>query len=234
MTGLEALVRWQHPEEGLLPPARFIPLAEESDLILAVDRWVLERVCRELHRLNDELAATPSSRSLQVSVNLSGRHFSSDQVVAHVRDTLSRVGLQPGVLKLEVTEGTLMANPELAQRLLAELKEIGVEVCLDDFGTGYSSLSYLSRFPIDVVKVDRSFVTSMGSDGGEQRIVETIVRLARQLDLQVIAEGVEREGQRQSLREMGCTHAQGFYFARPMPWEQVRELVRTPLPLARA
>jgi diguanylate cyclase (GGDEF)-like protein/PAS domain S-box-containing protein len=231
MTGLEALVRWQHPEEELLPPERFIPLAEESDLILAVDRWVLERVCREMQRLRGAVG-DGKGLELHVSVNLSGRHFSQAQVVTHVRDTLAHVGLPAGALKLEVTEGTLMANPELAQRLLGELKELGVEVCLDDFGTGYSSLSYLNRFPIDVVKVDRSFVAGLGIGGGEQRIVETIVRLARQLDLQVIAEGVETEQQRDSLMAMGCTHGQGFYFAPPMPWEQVLDLVSTPLPVS--
>jgi diguanylate cyclase (GGDEF)-like protein/PAS domain S-box-containing protein len=216
---LEALVRWRHPEEGLLLPERFIPLAEESDLVLDIDRWVLRSVCRQLSSLRAEAGIR-----MPVNVNLSGRHFSRLDLVGWVREALEASGLEPAALELEVTEGILMQNPEMAQRVLGELKALGVQLCLDDFGTGYSSLSYLHQFPIDVLKVDRSFVAGM-LDHGKGRIVETIVRLARQLGIGVVAEGVESPAQRDRLRAIGCELAQGYLFARPMPWEQARELL---------
>jgi len=220
--GLEALVRWQHPEEDLLLPARFIPLAEESDLILEVDRWVLSRVCGELRRLHEELGV-----DLQVSVNLSGRHFSRPQVVEQVRQILHDADLAPAALKLEVTEGTLMQNTELAQEILGELRELGVRLCLDDFGTGYSSLSYLNRFPIDVLKVDRSFVGGLDRvASSDHRIVESIVQLARQLGMEVVAEGVETAAQRDLLAAMGCDLGQGYFFARPLPFDAIPAVVR--------
>jgi EAL domain-containing protein (putative c-di-GMP-specific phosphodiesterase class I) len=167
---------------------------------------------------------------MPVNVNLSGRHFSRLELVGWVREALETNGLDPAALELEVTEGVLMQNPELAQRLLGELKGLGVKLCLDDFGTGYSSLSYLHQFPIDVLKVDRSFVAGMLDGAGKGRIVETIVRLARQLGLGVVAEGVESAAQRDRLRAMGCELAQGYLFARPMPWDEARALIAPQAP----
>jgi diguanylate cyclase (GGDEF)-like protein/PAS domain S-box-containing protein len=220
---LEALVRWRHPEEGILLPERFIPIAEESELILEIDRWVLGSVCRQLRALRDETGGL-----VPANINLSGRHFSRPDLVEWVRLSLAGAGLEAGALELEVTEGVLMQNPEVAQRVLGQLKALGVQLCLDDFGTGYSSLSYLHQFPIDSLKVDRSFVASMLEPGGKGRIVETIVRLARQLGLGVVAEGVESAAQRDRLRAIGCELAQGHLFARPMPWAEVRELLAEP------
>ena len=220
---LEALVRWRHPQEGLLLPERFIPIAEESDLVLEIDRWVLQTVCRQLGELRGETGIR-----IPVNVNLSGRHFSRLDLVGWVREALEAAALEPSALELEVTEGVLMQNPEVAQRVLGELKALGVQLCLDDFGTGYSSLSYLHQFPIDVLKVDRSFVAGMLDGGGKGRIVETIVRLARQLGVGVVAEGVESPAQRDRLRAMGCELAQGYLFARPMPWEEVLALLGRP------
>jgi diguanylate cyclase (GGDEF)-like protein/PAS domain S-box-containing protein len=213
ITGFEALVRWQHPREQLVSPDRFIPIAEESDLILAIDRWVLGEACRQIA----ELRRHDGASGLTASVNLSGKHFSQTDLVSQVRGALEDTGIPGAALKLEVTEGVLLKHPEMARQLLSELRELGVRVCLDDFGTGYSSLSYLHRFPLDILKVDRSFVGGMNGEGGETTIVRSIIHLARDLGLQVVAEGVETPEQLELLRGMGCAFGQGYLFARPGP-----------------
>jgi diguanylate cyclase (GGDEF)-like protein/PAS domain S-box-containing protein len=217
---VEALVRWRSPHGEVLSPEHFIPVAEESELVLELDRWVLATACRQLRDLRRELGV-----ELAASVNLSGRHFSRLEVVDHVRAALEAAALPADAVELEVTEGVLVAQPELAQRVLAELKAIGVRLCLDDFGTGYSSLSYLHQFPIDGLKVDRSFIAALGDGNGRGRIVETIVGLARHLGLGVVAEGVETAEQRAHLETIGCELAQGYLFARPMPWEDLQRLL---------
>jgi diguanylate cyclase (GGDEF)-like protein/PAS domain S-box-containing protein len=221
IAGFEALVRWQHPRESLVTPERFVPIAEESDLILVIDRWVLEEACRQIR----ELRSRPGGESLAASINLSGRHFAHSELVSQVRAALEAARLPPEALKLEVTEGILLRNPDEARELLSQLRGLGVQVCLDDFGTGFSSLSYLHRFPLDCLKVDRSFVGGLSRASGEAKIVRSIIRLAHDLGLQVVAEGVETQEQLAILRSMDCAFGQGFLFARPGPFEDTLSLL---------
>ena len=205
--GLEALVRWEHPERGLVPPGDFIPLAEESGLIVPLGRWVLGEACRQ--------AAAWSS--VGVAVNVSTRQLVDRRLVTDVADILSRTGLDPARLTLEITETLIMERLESSLELLHQLKALGVRLSLDDFGTGYSSLSYLERLPLDVLKLDRSFVSGLDRGEDEPAIVAAIIEMGRALGVTVIAEGVETEEQLERLRGLGCAYAQGFHFARPQP-----------------
>jgi diguanylate cyclase (GGDEF)-like protein/PAS domain S-box-containing protein len=211
--GAEALLRWNHPTRGQISPAQFIPLAEETGLIVPIGRWVLNQACRqiaELHRSN------PSSKALTISVNLSAKQLQSETVVADVREALETTGLPPETLVLEITETVMMDDADLAVARLAELRELGVRLAMDDFGTGYSSLSYLSRFPIDILKMDRSFLASGQADSN---LAPAIIALGSSLDLEVVAEGIERSDQLATLQLLGCGLGQGFIFARPMPYD---------------
>jgi diguanylate cyclase (GGDEF)-like protein/PAS domain S-box-containing protein len=216
--GVEALVRWQHPDRGLVAPGDFIPVAEESGLIVPLGEWVLRRAL-------DDLAAWRREHDwatgLRMTVNVSARQVHERELAATVAAALEESGIPAGLLGIEITEGLLLDQQRAPQGALSALKRLGVRLLLDDFGTGYSSLSYLSRFPVDVLKVDRSFVRDLGSAMESDPIVTAIVALARGLRLDVIAEGIETEKQADRLREIGCDYGQGFLMARPMPADQL-------------
>jgi diguanylate cyclase (GGDEF)-like protein/PAS domain S-box-containing protein len=224
--GFEALVRWRHPERGLVMPELFIPAAEESGLIVAVGEWVLHEACRQARRWHEQLG----ERRPGISVNLSSRQFLQPDLPAQVAEALRRTGLDPRYLHLEITESTVMENGEVVVAMMRELRELGVHLCLDDFGTGYSSLSYLHDFPIDTLKIDRSFVGRMGSSGENVEIIRTIVSLGHNLDKRVIAEGVETVEQVAQLRALGCEYGQGHFFAVPLDGETALGLLDAPLP----
>jgi diguanylate cyclase (GGDEF)-like protein/PAS domain S-box-containing protein len=211
--GFEALVRWRHPKRGMLGPGEFLPVAEETGLIASIDWWVLRRACRQLAAWQ---TAFRLNHPLSMSVNLSGRDFSRPDVADRIAQELRDVGLAGHSLRLEITESVIMEHSEIAAATLARLRAIGVQVSIDDFGTGYSSLSYLHRFPIDTLKIDRSFVSRIGTEGQNTKIIQTIITLARDLGMQVIAEGVETLDQCNQLRELRCEYGQGFFFSRPL------------------
>ena len=219
MAGLEALVRWDRPDIGLVGPDDFIPLAEETGLIVPIGAWVLETACTQLVQWQ---IAMPM---LSLSVNLSVRQVLAPDVVDVVKDILARSGVPPQSVCLELTESVFMGDVDYFSRTLAELKALGVTLSIDDFGTGYSSLSYLKRFPVDEVKVDRSFVDGLGTDPLDSSLVAAIVAIAEALDLQVTAEGVETKGQLAILKELQCERAQGYYLARPMPAADIDSLI---------
>jgi diguanylate cyclase (GGDEF)-like protein/PAS domain S-box-containing protein len=219
IVGVEALLRWQHPMRGLLEPADFISIAEDSGLIVPIGEWVLEQACRQAASWRDR---ANGAEPLHVSVNLSPRQVTRSNVVAAVQRVLRNTGLEPELLDLEITEHTLIEEGEASALALRELKDVGVRLVLDDFGTGYSSLSYLKRYTIDALKIDRSFVDGLGSaDSGDGAIVNAVVSMARELDVGVTAEGVETAAQLAQLRENGCPFAQGYLFSRPAPPEEL-------------
>ncbi len=224
LAGFEALLRWNHPERGLVVPADFIRLAEETGLIVSIGQWVLWEACRQVRTWHD--LQTGDGERLTVSVNLSARQFQDPALVERVADALSVTDLPPSSLRLEITESVLMDQAEQSVRLLDQLKELGVQVQADDFGTGYSSLSYLHRFRIDALKIDRSFVAPIGraSEGGE--IVRTIVTLAQNLGMSVIAEGVETDKQRLHLGKLGCQQMQGHLFSPAVEADRAVEMVK--------
>lgn len=229
VAGFEALVRWQHPERGLVAPGVFLPVAEEIGLITQIDEWMLGEACRqgrEWHQARSE-AGAPT-----LSVNLSAKSLGSPDLVARVARVLTETGMPAGALRLEVTESVAVADATRVRTMLQDLRTLGVRVSLDDFGTGYCSLSYLQQFPVDTLKIDRSFVARIkGQDPGEGEIVRLIVSLARTLGIEVVAEGTETEVQVEYLARLGCGYAQGFYFARPMEASQVGERVEN-LPIS--
>jgi diguanylate cyclase (GGDEF)-like protein len=211
-TGYEALLRWNHPERGMVPPVEFIPMAEESGHIVEIGRWVLDQAVRQAAVWTAE-----SGRPVGIAVNLSPRQLGDDDVVGLVGDVLARYGLPAGQLTLEVTEGVLLGDVDQVVDQLRELRGLGVRIAIDDFGTGYSSLSYLRRLPADIVKIDRSFVQDLGSEGRSTTLVASIIELARSLQLEVVAEGVETQEQHALLDDLACSHAQGYLFGRPQP-----------------
>jgi diguanylate cyclase (GGDEF)-like protein/PAS domain S-box-containing protein len=216
IVGMEALVRWEHPERGLLLPQEFLSIAEESNLILSIGQWVLREACKQLRTWQEQY---PSTAPLVVGVNLSTREFFQPSLIAEI---LRETGVDPRTLQLEITEGAVAYNhAENANNTLRDLKALGVQLAIDDFGMGYSSLSYLKRFPVNVLKIDRSFIGELGKDHKDTKIVAAIIHLARALDLKVIAEGVETAEQVEQLRKMGCDMAQGYYFSEPLPSEAV-------------
>ena len=220
--GAEALIRWIHPERGLIPPAQFIPLAEETGLILPIGQWVLETACAQIKAWQqDEI-----TRSLVLAVNVSAKQFRQIDFVAQVQAVVYRYAINPKLLKLELTESLLLEDIEDTIASMIELKEIGVQFSLDDFGTGYSSLQYLKRLPLDQLKIDQSFIRDLASDSSDRAIVRTIIAMARGLNLDVIAEGVEMEDQRYSLLGKGCTHYQGYLFSKPVPIEKFDALLK--------
>ena len=226
MVGVEALLRWQHPRHGLVPPDRFIPLAEKSGLILEIGRWVIDQACRQLAQWRAQGLDVPS-----VSVNLSPTQFRSPGLFGKIEDAVKRHGIPPSSLVLEITESTAMHDPEASLAILQRLAASGVRISIDDFGTGYSSLLYLKRLPASELKIDRAFVKDLVRDGEDAAIVSAIIALGRTLNLAVIAEGVETEQQQSLLTEMGCTSLQGFHLGTPCtPEEFVSRL--TPAPRA--
>ncbi len=212
IVGAEALVRWRHPDEGVILPGEFIPVAEETGLVGPIGELVLDEACRQLSRWRTEVPHVP----LFMSVNVSARELRG-HIVDTVMCTAARHGVQPSSLALEITEGVLMDDVGRCLATLQELKRIGVQIAIDDFGVGYSSLGYLKRFPIDIIKVDRAFISGLGTDANDAAIVSAIAAIARALRVSVIAEGVETPDQLYALRRISCQQAQGFHFARPMP-----------------
>ncbi len=223
IVGFEALLRWQHPQRGIVSPLEFIPVAEETGLIIPIGWWVLHESCRQMRAWQQEL---PLPEPLHVSVNLSSTQFSQPDLLSQVVGVLRETGLEPTSLRLEITESVVIDNPEFAHETIRQLRALGIKVCIDDFGTGYSSLSYLLRYPIDTLKIDRSFVSGLGSGIGNAAIVQTIVSLAHNLGMDVVAEGVETEEQLLHLAGINCEHAQGYLFSRPVSGEQAFDLVK--------
>ncbi len=219
--GFEALVRWQHSERGLITPKEFIPIAEETGLILPIGRWVMETACRQTKAWIEQFVDFPQ---LSISVNLSAKHFQQPDLLVQVLEVLKQSGLPAANLKLEITESTLMDEPESRVAVIRELRKAGIQVLIDDFGTGYSSLSYLQRFSVDTLKIDRSFLME-GGEGDGWDIVETIITLAEDLGVNVIAEGVETEEQTARLKELHCGHAQGYLFREPVDAETAATLL---------
>lgn len=222
VTGTEALIRWRDPELGLMSPLRFIPIAEESGLIVPIGQWVLEQACKQNKALQDA-----GFGDLTVSVNLSPRQFSPQALVKSVRSALQQSGLSAEFLKLEVTEGMVMNRPEEAEDILKELKNMGVRLAIDDFGMGYSSLSYLKRFPMDQLKIDQSFVRRVTDDPNDAAITQAVIALGHNLNLAVIAEGVSDERQLRFLRQHACDEIQGNYFCQAVPFEELYQVLHS-------
>jgi EAL domain-containing protein (putative c-di-GMP-specific phosphodiesterase class I) len=225
IVGLEALIRWVHPERGLIAPMDFIPLAEESGLILPIGDWGLAEACSQIQKWCQE---DIRHGSLRVCVNLSARQFSRKGLADHVEALLMQFGISSRQLGLEMTESSLIPNMHTAIEVLGSLRRLGVSLLMDDFGTGYSSLSHLHSFPFDVLKIDRSFVGRMIEGEQPLQIVRTIIELARVMGMDVVAEGIETHEQYHQLREMHCRYGQGYLFARPMTAEAVTQLLRLP------
>ncbi len=223
IVGFEALVRWQHPVRGLLAPQDFLPVAEESGLIVDIGLWVLEEACRQMQEWHN---LTPASRDLSIAVNLSGRQLAQATMLHDVKRVLAQTGLPPGNLHLEITETVLIDQNEAVVELLEELREMGIRICLDDFGTGYSSLSYLQQLPIDTLKIDRSFVHQLHIEGKGSEVVSTIFDLGNRLHLSVVAEGIESGDQLKLLRTLKCRLGQGFSFSKPLRASQAITLIK--------
>jgi diguanylate cyclase (GGDEF)-like protein len=221
LAGFEALVRWNHPRRGLVSPADFIPVAEETGLIVPISEWVLHEACKHIREMQ---MVFPSHRSLSLSVNLSARQVAQPDLLARIQQALATSKLSPHCLKLEITESVVMENAEAATLMFKQLRALGVQLSIDDFGTGYSSLSYLHRFPLNYLKIDRSFVSRLTTDD-DNAIVRTISTLARNLGMEVIAEGIETEEQYQQLKMLGCEYGQGYLFSRPVNNEGVVHLL---------
>jgi EAL domain-containing protein (putative c-di-GMP-specific phosphodiesterase class I) len=223
---LEALVRWKHPHRGLLFPGDFVGLSEETGLIVPLGRWVLHEACRQTRQWQ---LATPGS-NLAISVNLSARQLQQPGLVEEIAAVLRETRLAPGALRLEITETAVMHDAPTTLAKLEALKALGVQLAIDDFGTGYSSLGYLKRFPVDTLKIDRSFVKGIGQDVEDSAIVRAVITVAKSLGLSVTAEGIESAEQLEHLRALGCDHGQGYYFAKPMPSERVPAMLVSAAP----
>jgi diguanylate cyclase (GGDEF)-like protein/PAS domain S-box-containing protein len=221
-TGAEGLIRWLHPERGQVLPAQFIPQAEESGLILPIGKWVLESACAKL-KAWEQHALT---RNLVLAINVSAKQFHQRDFVAQVTSAVTRHDIKPRLLELELTEGMLLENIDATIACMKELSSLGIRFSLDDFGTGYSSLQYLKRLPLHQLKIDQSFVRDIATDANDRAIVQTIVAMARNMKLDVIAEGVESGEQRQSLLDLGCEHYQGYLFSKPTPSDQLENLLK--------
>jgi EAL domain-containing protein (putative c-di-GMP-specific phosphodiesterase class I) len=225
IVGLEALIRWAHPERGLIPPSEFIPIAEESGLILPIGDWGLGEACRQIQAWSRE---DPRHDTMRVSVNLSARQFARDGLADHVEALMLQSGISGRQLGVEITESSLIPNMTTAAEILTSLRTLGISLQMDDFGTGYSSLNHLHSFPFDVLKIDRSFISRMTEGDQPLQIVRTIIELARVLGMDVVAEGIETCEQLELLRQMGCRFGQGFLIGRPMTAEAVTALLRLP------
>ncbi|MFZ2219314.1 MAG: bifunctional diguanylate cyclase/phosphodiesterase [Rhodoferax sp.] len=220
--GAEALIRWQHPEKGLISPAMFIPLAEESGLILPIGAWVLETACQQLALWSPDAA----TRHLKLAVNVSAKQFLQVDFVEVVGGALARSGANPKLLKLELTESVMVSDADAVIEKMTRLKALGVCFSLDDFGTGYSSLAYLKRLPLDQLKIDQSFVRNLLHDPNDSAIVRTVISLGQSMGLEVIAEGVETQAQCDALLANGCRQFQGYLFGRPLPLAAFEALIR--------
>ena len=219
LEGFEALVRWNHPEYGLVSPAQFIPLAEDTGLIRILGRWIVEEACRQLGAWQREF---PGHARLAMNVNLSPHQLRDPELVDYVTGAMAGNGLASGDLKLEFTESAMMEDPEATPATLEELRARGATICLDDFGTGYSSLSYLHDLPVDVLKIDRSFVERLTASERGRHFIQAIVDLGQRLGLTLVAEGIEQVDQETALRDMGCQLGQGFLYSRPVAAQEAR------------
>lgn len=222
LIGFEALLRWNHHKIGFISPAQFIPIAENSGLIIPITNWILGETCRQIAEWQNLSFAT---KDLIVSVNISGKHLSNTDLIVDVKKALKNSNLSPSSLKLEITESAAMDNVVQTVQILTSLKELGVQLSIDDFGTGYSSLSYLHRLPFDTLKIDRSFVNSVGENGEDSEILQTIISLAKNLKMRVIAEGIETESQLNILKNLGCDYGQGYLMSKPLPQDVMEELL---------
>jgi predicted signal transduction protein with EAL and GGDEF domain len=220
--GFEALLRWQRPGFGLVMPAEFVPVAEETGLILFSGLWVLREACRQMRAWNLQF---PSDPAFTVAVNISGKQFAQPDLVSQVGHILREACLDPHCLKLELTESVTMRDVERAARILGELKTLGVRLSMDDFGTGYSSLSHLRRFPLDTLKIDRSFVSEMENSSESRAIVQMIMSLGSSLGMEMVAEGVETAEQASLLESLGCEYAQGYFFSKPIDQKGMAEVL---------
>ncbi|MBU6229042.1 MAG: EAL domain-containing protein [Cyanobacteria bacterium REEB459] len=224
LLGLEALLRWNHHHWGAIPPSTFIPLAEETGLILPIGEWTQRQACQQLHQWQQRFS---HAASLVINVNLSVKQFTHSRLLTSIDETLSRTGLGGHCLRFEITESALIENPEMAEALLLALQERGIQLCIDDFGTGYSSLSMVHRFPVQVLKIDRSFIHRMTIDQRGTAMVQAILALVRSLEMTAIAEGVETAAQLTQLRQLGCPYAQGVHFSKPLTAEETTALLAT-------
>jgi predicted signal transduction protein with EAL and GGDEF domain len=229
ITGAEALLRWNHPEMGDVSPARFIPIAEESGLIISIGRWVLREACTQAKRWMDQGLPLGS-----IAVNISALELRQQNLVANVRDVLTETGLRPDALQLEITESVLMHDADLNCTVLNELKSLGIALAADDFGTGYSSLSYLTQFPIDVLKIDRAFVGDIETAPRAGLIAEAVIGMGNSLRMKVVAEGVETEVQLAFLKNLLCEEGQGHFFSRPLSVDRFGALLKTGIQRAAA
>lgn len=222
ITGFEALIRWQHPQRGLLSPAKFVPVAEETGLLSRIDQWVMGEACRQAQHWSEQIK---SDSPLSISVNISNKQFTQANLIEQISQILQETSLEATCLKLEITENVIMENDQSAIAKLEQIKALGIKLAIDDFGTGYSSLGRLHNFPIDELKIDRSFVSKIGADEGNLEITETIVTLAQKLGVDVTAEGIETAEQLAQLRKLKCAYGQGYFFSRPLPSQAAEELI---------
>ncbi len=219
--GVEALIRWRHPTREVIPPIEFIPIAEESGLIVPIGRWVLQEACRQASKWHEQ------GHQIGMSVNVSGRQLDHDKLIDDVRDALESSGLGPNWLTLEITETTLMRDAEATSRRLQELKQLGVRIAIDDFGTGYSSLAYLRQFPVDALKIDRSFIGGIAASKEAAALIRTLVQLGKTLQIETLAEGIEDQVQLETLQREHCDHGQGFLFSRPLDISAVEAFLQS-------
>jgi EAL domain-containing protein (putative c-di-GMP-specific phosphodiesterase class I) len=220
-TGVEALIRWRSPSRGVVQPNDFIPILEETGMIVTVGKWVLEQACRQ------GAAWREVGHPISVAVNVSARQLDSDEFIGVVESTLASTGLDPRALTLEITETALMRNADETARRLRAIKQLGVRLAIDDFGTGYSSLSHLQRFPVDALKIDRSFLSQLAENPEGETLIRTLVQLGKALSIETLAEGIERRGELALLQEENCDSGQGYLFARPLDVEDAAEFLRS-------
>ena len=227
IAGFESLIRWMHPERGMVPPGEFITTAEQTGLIKEMGDWVINEACRQLSKLADTMPELFREQpDFFISINLSAKQFIFPDLFSHVIESLKKHNLDSSNIKFEITESILMDNPDTAMVILEKFRQQGFRIAIDDFGTGYSSLSYLHSFPIDTLKIDRSFVNSMQDNHTSLNIVNAVVSLARAIDLTLIAEGVETKQQLESLQRLGCDLVQGYYFSKPVPFSEAINLLK--------
>lgn len=227
LMGFESLIRWQHPTRGMVPPGEFIPIAERTHVVRALDLMMLKQACAVAPRLQAAACDVVGSmeRKIYISVNLSGAHFGDEDIVQEIKRIIDDSGVDPAQLLFEITESALMGDPAIADKILRDLKDLGVRIALDDFGTGYSSLGYLHRFTIDLLKIDRSFVQDIHTNRKSMDIVRAIVSLAKTFNLGVVGEGIENDGEILSLSGIGCQYGQGYLFSKPLPVDKAIDFV---------
>jgi EAL domain-containing protein (putative c-di-GMP-specific phosphodiesterase class I) len=225
LAGFEALIRWQHPQKGMIPPNQFIGIAEDTKEIVPIGYWVFETACRDLKTMRETLAVERDVEEPWMSVNVSPIQINDRNLPQRFGQILSNIGVDPHAIKVELTESVLIDNPQLALTFIREVKRLGMKVAVDDFGTGYSSLSYLHLFPIDILKIDHTFVASMFKDLRSREIVNAIIALSKNLNIDIIAEGVETKELEMVLNELECRYAQGFLYSKPLPYDQAMKLL---------